>query len=440
MYDIGSGMLPGSGTPSINLHDLVRTLFPINRSITGMGVRETLAILGRHIPLAVEEVASGTPILDWEVPLEWNIRGATISTLGGRRVVDFATSNLHVVGYSRAVHEVVSRQELARHVHTLPEQPDLTPYRTGYFANDWGFCMPHNCWLMMRDESYRIDIDSDIGPGYLTYGELFLPGETAEEILITAHICHPSLANDNLSGLAVGTALAIRQAQHKRRLGCRFLFIPATVGAIAWLARNEPILDRIRHGLVLTCLGDPGPFHYKQSRSGAVIDRAVAHVLRHSGHEHAIIPFNPYGYDERQFCSPAFDLPVGCLMRAVHGTFPEYHTSADNLDFVKPEALDQSYAVLANLLDLLDGDCTYARTDGRGEPQLGRRGLYRAIAGQKEGGGPNQMDLLWMLNLADGEHSLLDMAERADVPFARLQAAAKLALDAELVLETKSAP
>jgi aminopeptidase-like protein len=438
MFDISSGMRPGSGTPSINLHDLVRTLFPITRSITGMGVRETLAILGRHIPLSVEEIASGTPILDWEVPLEWNIRGATISRLDGRRVVDFATSNLHVVGYSRPVHEVVSRQELARHVHTLPEQPDLIPYRTGYFANDWGFCMPHNLWLMMRDEFYRVDIDSDLGPGYLTYGELFLPGETAQEVLITAHICHPSLANDNLSGLAVGTALAIRQAQRKRRFGYRFLFIPATVGAIAWLARNEPGLDRIRHGLVLTCLGDPGPFHYKQSRSGAVIDRAVAHVLRHSGHEHAIIPFNPYGYDERQFCSPTFDLPIGCLMRAVHGTFPEYHTSADNLDFIKPEALDQSYGMLATLLDLLDGDYTYARTDGRGEPQLGRRGLYRAIAGQKEAGGPNQMDLLWLLNLADGKHSLLDMAERADVPFARLQAAAKLALDAELVLQVKS--
>jgi aminopeptidase-like protein len=427
--------ISGSGTPSINLHDLVRILFPITRSITGTGVRETLAILRRHIPLSVEEVASGVRILDWEVPLEWNIRGATIRTLNGRPVVDFAANNLHVVGYSRPIHEVMSRQELARHVHTLPEQPDLIPYRTGYFADDWGFCMPHNHWLMTRDEFYRVDIDSDLRPGFLTYGELFLAGETPEEILITAHICHPSLANDNLSGIAVATALAIRQAQRKRRLGYRFLFIPATIGAIAWLARNESILGRISHGLVLTCLGDLGPFHYKQSRRGAVIDRAVAHVLRHSGQEHAIIPFSPYGYDERQFCSPSFDLPVGCLMRAVHGTFPEYHTSADNLDFVQPEALDQSYAMLATLLDLLDGNYTYARTDGRGEPQLGRRGLYRAIAGQKEAGGPNQMDLLWLLNLADGKHSLLDVAERADVPFARLQAAAKLALEAKLILE-----
>ena len=184
---------------------------------------------------------------------------------------------------------------------------------------------------------------------------------------------------------------------------------------------------------MLTCLGDGGPFHYKQSRKGATIDRAVAHVLKHAGEPHEIMPFNPYGYDERQFCSPGFDLPVGCLMRGVHGTFPEYHTSADNLDFVKPEALDASYAVLDTLLDLLDGNCTYQRLDGRGEPQLGRRGLYRAIAGQREAGGATQMDLLWFLNLADGRHSLLDMAIRADVPFARIEAAARLALDADLV-------
>jgi aminopeptidase-like protein len=319
----------------------------------------------------------------------------------------------------------------------LSDQPDLIPYRTGYFANDWGFCLSHNLWLTMQEESYRVDIDSDLAPGSLTYGELFLPGETPEEVLITTHICHPSLANDNLSGIAVATALAIRQARRKRRLGVRFLFIPATLGAIAWLARNEAELNRISHGLVLTCIGDPGPFNYKQSRSGAAIDRAVAHILGHSGHAHAIMPFNPYGYDERQFCSPGFNLPVGCLMRAVHGNFPEYHTSADNAEYVKPSALDQSYAVLADLLDLLDGDLTYLRKDGRGEPQLGRRGLYRAIAGQKKAGGASQLDLLWVLNLADGKHSLLDMADGAGVPFRRIQAAAKIALNADLIRELK---
>jgi len=421
--------------PPIDLHGLVRELFPINRSLTGAGVRETLAILARHVQLELREVPSGTAVLDWQVPLEWNIRSATIRALDGRCLVNFADHNLHVVGYSKPIHKEVSRAELAEHVHTLPDQPELIPYRTGYFADDWGFCMPDNLWQTMQDEAYRIDIDSDLSPGSLTYGELFLPGELSDEVLITAHICHPSLANDNLSGIAVAVALAMRQARLPRRLGYRFLFIPATIGAITWLARNESELGKIRHGLVLTCIGDTGPFHFKQSRSGAPIDNAVAHILRHSGHPYEIVPFNPYGYDERQFCSPAFDLPMGCFMRSVHGTFPQYHTSADNPGFVKPQALNQSYEVVASLLDLLDANWMYARTDGRGEPQLGRRGLYRAIAGQKEAGGASQMDLLWLLNLADGKHNLLEMAERAGIPFGRLQKAVRLALDADLIRE-----
>jgi aminopeptidase-like protein len=432
------GLSNSEEVPPIDLHGLVRELFPINRSLTGGGVRETLAILARHIQLEVREVPSGTAVLDWHVPLEWNIRGATIRALDGRCLVDFADNNLHVVGYSKPIHEEVSRAELAQHVHTLPDQPELIPYRTGYFADDWGFCMPDNLWRTMQDESYRVDIDSDLSPGSLTYGELFLPGELSDEVLITAHVCHPSLANDNLSGIAVAVALAMRQAQRRRQLGCRFLFIPATIGAITWLAHNESQLGKIRHGLVLTCIGDAGPFHYKRSRSGAPIDNAVAHILRHSGQPYEIVPFSPYGYDERQFCSPGFNLPVGCLMRSVHGTFPEYHTSADNVDFVKPQALNQSYALVAELLDLLDGNRMYSRTDGRGEPQLGRRGLYRAIAGQKEAGGANQMDLLWLLNLADGRHSLLDIAERADIPFSRVQAAVRLAKDADLIREEHS--
>lgn len=422
--------------PSIDLHGLVTELFPINRSLTGAGVRETLGLVARHIDLEINEVASGTAALDWTVPMEWNIRGASISTLSGRRLVDFADNNLHVLGYSKPVQGVMSRADLAQHVHTLPDQPDLIPYRTGYFANDWGFCLSHKLWQSMTDESYRVEIDSDLSSGSMTYGELFLPGQTDQEVLVTCHICHPSLANDNLSGISVMTALAMRQARRARRLGYRFLFLPATIGAITWLDRNQTMLDRVRHGLVLTCLGDTSAFHYKASRSGATIDRAVAHVLRHSGHQFEIMPFNPYGYDERQFCSPGFDLPVGCLMRGVHGTFSEYHTSADNLEFVRPECLDQSYALIESILDLLDQNRTFERVDGRGEPQLGRRGLYRAIAGQREAGGATQMDLLWFLNLADGRHSLLDMAIRADVPFARLEAAARLAVEAALVRDT----
>jgi aminopeptidase-like protein len=423
----------GARAPAIDLYDLAAELFPINRSLTGAGVRETLQIVAGHVDLTIHEVGTGTPVLDWHVPAEWNIRHATISTMAGRCVVDFADNNLHVMGYSKPVKAVLSRAELATHVHTLPDQPDLIPYRTGYYADDWGFCLPHRLWQEMTDDNYRVEIDSDLSQGALTYGEVFVPGQTNNEVLISCHICHPSLANDNLSGIAVMTALAMRQARLPRRLGYRFLFLPATIGALTWLDRNESRLERVEHGLVLTCLGDSSGFHYKQSRKGATIDRAVAHVLKHSGHRHEILPFSPYGYDERQFCSPGFDLPVGCLMRGVHGTFPEYHTSADNMDFVRPEYLDQSYAVIEEVLDLLDRDCVYERVDGRGEPQLGRRGLYRAIAGQREAGGATQMDLLWVLNLADGRHSLIDMAIRADVPFARIEAAARLALEASLI-------
>ena len=390
--------------PAIDLHGLVRELFPINRSLTGAGVRETLQIVAQHIDLAINEVATGTAVLDWHVPMEWNIRSGTITSMSGRRLVDFADNNLHVLGYSKPVSAVLSRGELAQHVHTLPDQPDLIPYRTGYFADNWGFCLPHNLWQSMTDDAYRVEIDSDIAPGSLTYGELFVPGETPHEVLLTCHICHPSLADDNLSGIAIATALAMRQAAPSRGgWDTAFSFFrPRSGPSRGWTATSRR-LDTIKHGLVLTCLGDANAFHYKQSRSGAIIDRAVAHVLRHSGHPYEVMPFNPYGYDERQFCSPAFDLPVGCLMRGVHGTFPEYHTSADNLDFVTSEALGQSYAMIETLLDLLDGDRTYRRVDGRGEPQLGRRGLYRAIAGQREAGGATQMDLLWFLNLADGQ-------------------------------------
>jgi aminopeptidase-like protein len=423
-------------SPPIDLHGLVRTLFPLPRSLTGDGVRATLREIARHAPITVHEVPSGTPVLDWTVPPEWNIKGATIRRLDGTTLVDWADNNLHVVGYSEPFHGIVSRDELARHIHTLPDQPNAIPYRTGYYAGTWGFCLPHALWAGMGDAAYQVDIDSSVTPRSMSYGECYFPGETDGEVVVSVHICHPSLANDNLSGVAVATALAAARASApKARLGLRLLFLPATIGAITWLARNEGALKNIRHGLVLTCIGDPGPFHYKQSRSGAAIDRAVAHVLRQSGYRHSILRFDPYGYDERQFCSPGYDLPFGCLMRAVHGSFPEYHTSGDDCDFVTADALEQSYELVSNIVALLDADRLLERVDGRGEPQLGRRGLYRAIAGQRDAGGATQMDLLWVLNLADGRHSLLDMAERSDIPFARLHAAAILAEQAGLLRE-----
>jgi aminopeptidase-like protein len=415
------------------MHALVRRLFPICRSITGEGLRETFREIGKQVPLTMHEVPTGTPVFDWQVPREWNIRAARIETLDGEVIVDFADNNLHVVGYSVPVARVVSREELAAHIHTLPDRPDVVPYRTAYYAETWGFCLPHGLWEGMRDASYRVRIDSDLSEGSLSYGELLIEGREAEEVLISVHCCHPSLANDNLSGIAVATELARYLGSRDNRLSYRFVFIPATIGSLTWLARNEANLHRIAHGLVLTCVGDPGPFHYKRSRRGdAVIDRAVAHVLSRRDLAHTIMAFSPIGYDERQYCSPGLDLPVGCFMRSPNGTFPEYHTSADNLDFVTANALEESLAVLLDVIGLLERNEVYMRVDGRGEPQLGRRGLYRQISGQ-ENHAVLQTALLWVLNLADGRHSLLDMAERSGMDFELVAQAAELARAAELI-------
>jgi aminopeptidase-like protein len=415
------------------MHDMARNLYPLCRSITGQGLRQTLREIQSCIPLVIHEIPSGAPALDWEVPKEWTIRAARIETLDRQAVVDFADCNLHVVSYSAPVDRVVSRVELADHVHTLPEQPDLIPYRTGYYADDWGFCLPHRLWESLPDAQYRVRVDSSLAPGALTYGELVVKGEQADEVLISVHCCHPSLANDNLSGIVVATELARFLLERSNRLTYRFLFIPATIGSLAWLHRNEDVVDRIAHGLVLSCVGDAGAFHYKSSRRGdSVIDRAVACVLRDRDCSHEILPFSPFGYDERQYCSPAYDLPVGCFMRSPNGTFPEYHTSADNLDFITAPALAESLAVLCDVVRLLEDNRVLVRVDGRGEPQLGRRGLYRAISGQKDHAAA-QMALLWVLNLADGRHALLDIAERSGLAFPQIAAAADAALDAGLL-------
>ncbi|MDO9442015.1 MAG: DUF4910 domain-containing protein, partial [Beijerinckiaceae bacterium] len=305
-------MTEGQSSVGGDLFGMVRDLYPINRSITGDGVRQTLARIAQDIPLQLHEVPTGTPVLDWEVPREWNARAARIEDMQGRILVDFADNNLHLVSYSMPVDRVLSRDQLARHVHTLPDQPALVPYRTAYYAESWGFCLSHALWESMLDESYRVVIDASLEPGSLTYGEWLIPGESADEVLISAHCCHPSLANDNLSGLAVATYLARRMASRKRRLSYRFLFTPATIGAITWLARNEDVVPRIRHGLILSCVGDRGGFHYKQSRQGdALVDRAVAHVLKLRSPSSSLLPFSPFGYDERQYCSPGYNLPVG---------------------------------------------------------------------------------------------------------------------------------
>jgi aminopeptidase-like protein len=412
---------------------LIEELFPICRSITGSGVRQTLETLRRFIPLEVNEVPSGIGVLDWTVPPEWNIRDAYILDPDGRRVVDFAANNLHIVQYSRPIDAMIPLGELRPHLHTLPDQPDWIPYRTSYYTENWGFCLTHRQLSSLADGPYRVVIDSDLGPGHLSYGELLIPGETDDTVLFSCHICHPSLANDNLSGIAVATMLACHLQTLRRRHSYRFLFIPGTIGSLTWLARNEDKVGRIVHGLVLSCLGDAGGMTYKQSRRGnAAIDRIVAHVLRNDEVPHRITPFVPYGYDERQYCSPGFDLPVGCLMRTPNGEYPEYHSSADNLSLLRPESLAHSLAVLRRIVAVIEGDAVCRSRNPKGEPQLGQRGLYETMGGQRAAS-YDQMALLWVLNLADGHHSLLDMAERAGVPFATIRAAADALVAAELL-------
>ena len=413
---------------------LAADIFPICRSITGDGVRLTLERLSQKIDLEVHEVPSGTPVLDWTIPKEWAIREAWINDPAGRRVVDFRDSNLHVLNYSRPIHGHLPLDELRKHLFTLPDQPELIPYRTSYYAENWGFCMAHRQAEALTDGLYEVMIDADLSDGSLTYGEYLHPGESDEEVLLSAHICHPSLANDNCSGLALLTELAARLADRRTRYSYRFLFAPGTIGAIAWLARNEYRVGRIGHGLVLSCVGDSGGPTYKRSRRGdAAIDRAMTHVLRHAGPQASVIDFSPYGYDERQYGSPGFDLPVGLFQRSQFGTFPEYHTSADNLDLIRPQHLASSYRMIADLLDLLERDWRPRSTCPKGEPQLGRRGLYHALGGDPNAAAKN-MAMLWILNLADGRHTLLDIAERAGMPFAVIADTARLLEESGLLV------
>jgi aminopeptidase-like protein len=315
----------------------------------------------------------------------------------------------------------------------LPQQPEVIPYRTSYYAENWGFCLPHRQLEGLKDETYEVVIDSEFKNGSLTYGEYFHRGETEDEVLLSAHICHPSLANDNCSGLALLAHLASRISRARTRYSYRFLFAPGSIGALTWLSRNEDKVSRIKHGLVVSCVGDGGGPTYKKSRRGSAgIDRAMVHVLKCSGHQPTILDFSPYGYDERQYCSPGFDLPVGLFQRGLFGTFPEYHTSADNLDFIQPAHLEASCRIIVEAIEILEGNLTFENTCPKGEPQLGKRGLYGAIGGDKNAAA-SIMTMLWVLNLSDGRHSLLDIAERADLPFTAVASVAALLAKKDLL-------
>jgi aminopeptidase-like protein len=417
------------------IYSLIRDLYPICRSITGEGFRETLARIRKEIPLDVHEVPSGTQVFDWTVPKEWNIRDAYVKNTRGERIIDFRRHNLHIVNYSVPVHRKMSLAELRPHLHTLPDQPDWIPYRTSYYKENWGFCLSHNQLQAIREDEYEVCIDSALENGSLTYGECYLSGQSPKEVLISCHACHPSLCNDNLSSVATATFLAKYLGEAQLRYSYRFLFIPGTIGAITWLSQNEDHINAIQHGLVLTCVGDRGHITYKKSRRGdAEIDRAVAHVLKHSGQRYDIEDFSPYGYDERQYCSPGFNLPVGCFMRTPHGKFPEYHSSADNLELMDPASLAHSLVTCLSVFYVLENNRRYCNQNPKCEPQLGRRGLYRAMGGNRDEK-LQETAMLWVLNQSDGEHSLLDIAKRCGLAFETVHDAAGLLLRHGLLKE-----
>jgi aminopeptidase-like protein len=415
----------------VSMHADMTRMYPLCRSLSGAGVRATLDILEESLDLRRHQVPSGTRAFDWTVNDEWNVRDAYIADRHGRRIVDFREHNLHLVGYSTPVRARMTLEELRPHLHSLPDRPDWIPYRTTYYNRTWGFCLPHRQLEELDDGPYDVVVDSTLAPGHLTYGELVVPGETADEVMLTAHLCHPSIANDNLAGIVVATQVArLLQSLERRRLTYRFLFAPGTIGSITWLSRNPDVLPSLRHGLVLTGLGGPGPLVYKQTRHGSRdIDGASGHVIGRRGGE--VRAYSPYGYDERQFNSIGFDLPFGRLSRTPHGEYPEYHTSADDLSFVKPAELVDAYTAVLEIIDVLENDRVYRNLSPYGEPQLGKRGIYPTTGGRNAS--EAVMAMLWTLGYSDGSTSLLDIAQVAGMGFSDIRAAAATLAGAELL-------
>lgn len=411
---------------------LMQRLYPICRSITGNGVRETLKLLAERIPLQMYEVPSGTAVFDWQVPREWNVRAAWIKDPSGKTLVDLRDHSLHLVSYSTPVHAKLSLAELRPHLHSLPEHPQWIPYRTSYYKESWGFCLEHEKLAALQEGTYEVFIDSSLEPGHLTYAECVIPGTTEQEFLLFTHVCHPSLCNDNLTGIATATALAAHLQQAQPRLTYRFVFAPGTIGSITWLARNRERVANVAHGLVLGLLGDSGPLTYKRSRRlDADIDRIAAQVLPQLAPNTRLVDFSPYGYDERQLCSPGFNLPVGRLTRTPNNEYPQYHSSADDFALLDRGALAESMLACASLLSVADRNIAYVNLSPHCEPMLGKRGLYRPTGG----GHPGEFEhaLLWVLNQSDGQRSLLEIARRANLPFDVIAAAADALVGVDLL-------
>ena len=418
-----------------DMHALATRLFPICRSLTGDGFRETLNILKEHIPLTIHEVPSGTPVFDWTVPKEWSINDAWVADLKGNKIIEFSKSNLHIVGYSTPIDKKISLSELQEHLYSLEELPRAIPYVTSYYQERWGFCLTHEERLKLKDDTYHVFIDSDLKVGSLTYGELIIPGETEKEVFLSTYACHPSMANNELSGPVVATFLARWIAQIPRSYTYRIIFIPETIGSLTYLSKNiDTMKKNIVAGFNLTCVGDEKAYSFLPSRNGdTLVDKVARHVLKHRHPDFISYSFLDRGSDERQYCSPGIDLPVVSVMRSKYSTYPEYHTSLDDLTLVTPKGLQGAFDVVRECIEVIEGNRTY-RAVCLGEPQLGKRGLYPTLS-QRNNTAYATKTIVDMLAYADGENNLLDIAEILGVPATSLFETVKLLLDAGLIVE-----
>ena len=416
------------------MHALMAELFPICRSITGEGVRETLRAIRGRIPLTIFEVPSGTTAFDWIIPKEWNITDAYVLDESGKKIVDFQKSNLHVVGYSVPVNKTVSLSELQAHLYSLEDQPNAIPYVTSYYEERWGFCIPHNLRQTLKEGLYKVVIDSELKDGHLTYAELIIPGELEQEIFLSTYVCHPSMANNELSGPVVTTMLAKWIASEPRRYTYRIIFIPETIGSLTYLSRHLLWMkEHVIAGFNVTCVGDDRAYSYVPSRHGNTLADKVALAILHEKHPSFVrYSFLDRGSDERQYCSPGVDLPMVSVMRSKYREYPEYHTSLDDMELVTPAGLQGGFLVLRDCLNLLERNRVY-RATCLGEPQLSRRRLFPSL-GTK---GTHRMvaDMLNVLAYADGKHDLVDISTITRIPPSRLLAIVDELIKADLLAE-----
>ena len=440
-----------------SMYDLIKKLFPICRSITGNGTRNSLKIISKILPIQIHEISTDTEVFDWKIPKEWNINDAYIKNSSGEKILDFKISNLHILNYSSPIHKKITLDELKDHIFTDSKHPDEIPYRTTYYSENWGFCMSHNQFLNLKDDIYEIFIDSTLEKGSLTYGEYFVKGKNDYEILFSCYICHPSMCNDSLSGVALTVELGeyIKNLEINPNYSYRFLFIPETIGSITWLSQNKEKINKIKHGLVVTCVGDSGKMTYKKTRQNDTeINNTVISVLKESKKNHEILDFFPSGSDERQYCSPGINLEVGCLTRSMFTRYSEYHTSSDNLNFVNVESLQDSFLIYKKIISKLENnygkffnkkdiksikqssnvDPVYLNLFPNCEPHLGKRKIYHSIGGQN----PiydviKERALMWILSYSDGTNSLKDISILSNIEMNILNDAAQLLLEKKLI-------